>query len=87
LVLTRELSQSYKNFIIALDTTNPENLTITYVITHILNDEAQQAGLATSMTTNIENAMFATHSEKHSLAFITYYNFGKKGHYQSSCSN
>ena len=35
LVLTGGLLQSYENFITTLDAINPENLTVTYVITHI----------------------------------------------------
>ena len=40
LVLTRGLPSTYKNFIIILDSTPTSQLTLDYVISHLLNEEA-----------------------------------------------
>ena len=40
IILTLGLSPSFKNFIITLDATPPEQLTLDYVTTHLLNEES-----------------------------------------------
>jgi hypothetical protein len=44
LVLTGGLPSSYENFVVSLDSTPPSELTLEYVVTRLLNEEACQLG-------------------------------------------
>jgi hypothetical protein len=83
LVLTGGLPPSYDNFIITLDSTPPADLTLDYVITRLLNEEARQS--STKIVTPSNDVAFATFSKPRDLSEITCFNCRKKGHFQSVC--
>ena len=100
LVLTMGLPKSFDTFVISLDTdTTP--LTLNHVITRLLNEESQQT-VDTRPVHEHDPSLAATtfSSEKpgshtggrcqntgHSLAHITCYKCGQKGHFQANCPN
>ena len=81
LVLTAGLPSSYESFIISLDAVSPSSLTLDFVVSRLLNEEARQGIPATNSSSS---AMVATRT-KTPLAQITCFKCGKKGHYQSNC--
>lgn len=85
LVLTGGLPPSYDNFVVSLDSTPPADLSLEYVITRLLNEEARQLGLIpVAETLEHRNVAFAA-SVKRNLAFITCFNCQKKGHFANDC--
>jgi hypothetical protein len=86
LVLTGGLPPSYDNFVVSLDSTPPADLTLDYVITRLLNEEARQLGtVPTAETSERRNVAFAAAQAKRNLAFITCFNCQKKGHFANDC--
>jgi hypothetical protein len=91
LVLTGGLPSYYNNFVVTLDSTPPENLTVDYVITRLLNEESRQDGASSPNHDIFENvaasvqAVDSARRPKRTLAFITCFGCGKKGHYQANC--
>jgi len=81
----------YNNFVVTLDLTPPENLTVDYVITRLLNEESRQDGVSSPNHDIFENvaasvqAVDSARRPKRTLAFITCFGCGKKGHYQANC--
>ena len=57
LVLTQGLPSSYDNFVVSLDATAASNLTLNYVISRLLNEEAHQ-GIP---TVSLSSALVAAH--------------------------
>jgi hypothetical protein len=85
LVLTGGLPASYNNFVVSLDSTPPSDLTLAYVITRLLNEEARQLGtIPSAENSEHRNIAFAVQA-KRNLAFITCFNCQKKGHYANDC--
>lgn len=82
LVLTGGLPPAYDALVITLDSTPASDLTLDYVISRLLNEEARQSHSEAS--DHIE-ALSATRPRKRDLSQITCYNCGKKGHFQSNC--
>ena len=81
LVLTAGLPSSYESFIISLDAVSPNSLTLDFVISRLLNEEARQ-GIPTTDSAPV--ALAATRT-KTPLSEITCFKCHKKGHYQSHC--
>lgn len=81
LVLTAGLPPSYDSFIISLDAVSPDLLTLDFVISRLLNEEARQ-GIPAADSPSV--AMAATRV-KTPLEKITCFKCQKKGHYQSHC--
>ena len=81
LVLTAGLPSSYESFIISLDAVSPSSLTLDFVISRLLNEEACQ-GIPTTDSAPV--ALTATRT-KTPLSEITCFKCHKKGHYQSHC--
>ena len=86
LVLTGGLPSTYENFVITLDSTPTSQLTLDYVISRLLNEEARQAATSRSELEHPEAALAAACRPKRDVSQITCWNCGKLGHYQSSCS-
>ncbi len=93
LVLTIGLLSSYNMFIVVLDTTEPSQLTLDYVIRHLLNEESHLITSTPTNTTSDGNSApkFATTAQvnhgRRLLDQITCYSCGCQGHYQSYCPN
>lgn len=85
LVLTGGLPPSYDNFVVSLDSTPPSNLTLEYVITRLLNEEARQLGTTPPKAESSERNVAFAADVKRRLAFITCFNCQKKGHFASDC--
>jgi hypothetical protein len=85
LVLTGGLPASYNNFVVSLDSTPPSDLTLAYVITRLLNEEARQLGTIPSTETSEHRTIAFAVQAKRNLAFITCFNCQKKGHYANDC--
>ena len=81
LVLTQGLTSEFNNFVVTLDATAASDLTLDYVIAHLLNEEAHQGVIRQSAA---DSALTAT-STCHNLQNITCFLCQKKGHYQSHC--
>ena len=81
LVLTQGLTSEFDNFVVTLDATATSDLTLDYVIAHLLNEEARQGVIRQSAA---DSALAAT-STRHNLQNITCFLCQKKGHYQSHC--
>ena len=89
----------YDHFVITLDSTPISELTLDYVITHLLNEEARElantptksntprnAGVAALATSSSEKPGSHTgYRPARSLANITCFRCGQKGHYQANC--
>jgi hypothetical protein len=86
LVLTVGLSPSYENFIVTLDSTPPDELTLDYVIARLMNEEARQVH-GRDTESNVEDALLSRtqHRPRVPLENITCFKCGEKGHYQSHC--
>jgi hypothetical protein len=85
LVLTGGLPLSYDNFVITLDSMPPSELTLDYVITRLLNEEARQLGNHVDTSRNRDAAFTATPHRTRDLSKIICFNCGQKGHFQSNC--
>jgi hypothetical protein len=95
LVLTGGLPKSYDNFVITLDATPSDQLTLDYVVTRLLNEESRQIGTATlneesrqvdtTAPQETSLAAYARHTGKRDLSQITCFKCGKKGHFQTNC--
>jgi hypothetical protein len=83
LVLTAGLPPSYETFTISLDAVPPDLLTLDFVISRLLNEEARQY----IPTTDSRSVALATTRTKTPLAQITCFKCQKKGHYQSNCTD
>ncbi|KAI5989250.1 hypothetical protein EDD15DRAFT_2107955, partial [Pisolithus albus] len=90
LVLTLGLPTSYESFVVSLDTTPPDQLTLDYVITRLMNEEAWQSH--SSSVVDSESGALLTSAQNRArlgrrvaLKNITCFNCGEKGHYQSHC--
>ncbi|KAI5980357.1 hypothetical protein EDD15DRAFT_2147572, partial [Pisolithus albus] len=90
LVLTLGLPTSYESFVVSLDTTPPDQLTLDYVITRLMNEEARQSH--SSSVVDSESGALLTSAQNRArlgrrvaLENITCFNCGEKGHYQSHC--
>ena len=82
LVLLNGLPLTYEQLAVALDSTPPDDLTLEYVVTRLLNEESRQnATLASSSNT----ALAAATKLRTPLARITCFKCGQKGHYQVNC--
>ena len=81
LVLTQGLTSKFNNFIVTLNATATSDLTLDYIIAHLLNEEACQGVIHQSAA---DSALAAT-SPRHNLQNITCFLCQKKGHYQSHC--
>ena len=81
LVLTAGLPPSYEPLIVSLDAVSPDSLTLDFVVSRLLNEEARQGIPASDPTSS---AMAATRA-KTPLSQITCFKCQKKGHYQSHC--
>jgi hypothetical protein len=81
LVLTAGLPPSYDSFIISLDAVSPDSLTLDFVVSRLLNEEARQGIPATDP----HSVALAATRAKTPLAQITCFKCQKKGHYQSNC--
>jgi len=84
LVLTGGLPPSYDNFVITLDSMPTAQLTLDYVITRLLNEEARQA-TTTATASERTDVAFAAAARRRDISQITCWNCGKKGHFQSNC--
>ena len=89
LVLTGGLPPSYDNFVITLDSTPPSQLTLDYVITHLINEESRQVvdseGLGASALAATTSTSYKPKGAKRDTSQITCWNCQKKGHFQSNC--
>ena len=81
LILTAGLPSSYESFIISLDAVSPDSLTLHFVVSRLLNEEAHQ-GIPTINPPSV--AMAATRV-KTPFEQITCFKCGEKGHYKSHC--
>ncbi|KAJ7915701.1 hypothetical protein B0H13DRAFT_2324094 [Mycena leptocephala] len=81
---TGGLPPTYDNFVVSLDSTPPDDLTLDYVITRLLNEEARQLGTISPADT-WRDAAFTAATGKRTLAFITCFNCQKKGHFANHC--
>ena len=79
LVLTQGLPSEFDNFVVSLDATDASLLTLDYVITRLLNEEARQ-GIV--ITPRAESALA---SLRRDLQNITCFHCQNKGHYKSQC--
>ena len=84
LVLTTGLPSSYEVLIVSLDLLPPDSLTIDNIVSHLLNEEAQQADLDND-SNSPTNAAMSTACCKTPLLQITCFRSQEKGHYQSHC--
>jgi hypothetical protein len=86
LVLTAGLSSSYENFIVTLDSTSPDELTLDYVITRVTNEEARQVqGRIANESEDGAMLSRARQRPRVPLESITCFKCQEKGHYQSHC--
>lgn len=86
LVLTGGLPPSYDNLVIALDSTPAKDLTLDYVITRLLNEEARQENIAPIAPTSQSEQTTAFYTRvRPDISQITCFNCQRKGHYQSTC--
>jgi hypothetical protein len=88
LVLTMGLPTNYNTFVILLDATPPDELTLNNVITQLLNQESRTHNVVPP--NHFDNLMAAAAAAPvchapHPLALITCFSYGKKGHYQTNC--
>ena len=85
LVLTVGLPPSYENFIVSLDATPSDELTLEHVITHLMNEESCQSHSTDHRAPCDSTLLSHTHRRRVPLENITCFNCGEKGHYQSHC--
>jgi hypothetical protein len=83
IVLTQGLGDLYDPLIVALDSTPPEELSVDYVVAHLINEETRRT------TTNMvygggQNALAARMAQKKGKHIVCY-GCGKKGHFVSDC--
>lgn len=89
LVITGGLPSAYDNFVVTLDSTAPEDLTLDYVVTRLLNEESRQTNGVRASAPNNKNpsevAFAAFQRQRRPIDQITCYKCAKKGHYQVNC--
>ncbi|CAL1714300.1 unnamed protein product [Somion occarium] len=85
IVLMNGLPRSYEQFTVTLDSTPADDLTVSYVITHLLNEESHQASSASEASVDQAMAAALVKKPRTSLANITCFGCGQKGHYHSDC--
>ena len=88
LTLTAGLPESYATLIVRLDNLPPNELTLSNVITRLLNEEVRQN--AHKDVVEVSGAVYSVQDAKNKkiktqLSKVTCYNCGKKGHYKSNC--
>ena len=88
LTLTAGLLESYPTLIVTLDNLPPNELTLSNVITRLLNEEVRQN--AHEDVVEIPGPVYSVQDAKNKkikiqLSKVTCYNCGKKGHYKSNC--
>jgi hypothetical protein len=88
LVLTMGLPANYNTFVILLDATPPDKLTLNNMITQLLNEESRTYNVAPP--NHFDNLIAATAAAPVCcalcpLALISCFSYGKKGHYQTNC--
>jgi hypothetical protein len=83
LVLTIGLPPSYNNFIVTLDSTPYDDLTLDYVISRLMNEEARQSHATDSNASALHDAALVSHVQRHRVPLknITCFHCGEKGHY------
>lgn len=87
LVLTQGLPITFENFVVSLDTTASSDLTLNYIISCLLNEEARQKVKEMEPFHDPHNSAMATTSQHRSPTLnITCYKCGKRGHYQKDCT-
>ncbi|PIL29497.1 transcription factor [Ganoderma sinense ZZ0214-1] len=99
-VLTIGLPSSYENFLVSLDATPTDDLTLEYVIRRLVNEDSRQAQslpassspTAYAATTRFQRpgpsapaTQLGQPRGKVPLSEITCFNCGAKGHYQQKC--
>ncbi|PSS37202.1 hypothetical protein PHLCEN_2v953 [Hermanssonia centrifuga] len=93
-VLANGLPPSYDNLVVNLDSTPADQLSLSYVVTRLLNEESRQSSSANATpavpapksTVPAPDAAFAAHMKKRTpLSQITCFGCSKKGHYRSDC--
>jgi hypothetical protein len=89
LALTAGLPESYSTFIVTLDNLSADDLTLSNVITRLLNEEVRQNHSIQSSEHRDNEALAVQvtkrNKKKTLLSDITCYNCGGKGHYKSDC--
>lgn len=92
LAITGGLPRSYNTFIVSLDSTPADDLTLDYVVSRLLNEELRQVGdraardASQARADHNNVAMSAVASRVATpLARITCFKCGNKGHYQVNC--
>lgn len=85
LVLTNGLPPSYEQLVLTLDSTPSEIFNLDYVIGRLRTEEARQ-GIEPGSLDTTDHALAVTRDRpKRSLAHITCFGCGNKGHYQANC--
>lgn len=94
LAITGGLPRSYSTFIVTLDSTPADDLTLDYVVSRLLNEELRQVPDRANRDTvppiradpdNVAMAVAAASRIATPLARITCFKCGNKGHYQINC--
>ncbi|OJT12658.1 Retrovirus-related Pol polyprotein from transposon TNT 1-94 [Trametes pubescens] len=86
LVLTSGLPPSYEQFVVTLDATPADSLTLDYVVARLLNEESRQTPAAPSSSAHTENVLVAAAARPRvPISMITCYRCAQKGHYQANC--
>jgi hypothetical protein len=88
LALTAGLPESYSTFIVALDNLLTDQLTLSNVVTRLLNEELRQSVPSQSSESNEALAVQVRAKnikKKTPLSEITCFNCGGRGHYQTDC--
>jgi gag-polypeptide of LTR copia-type/Domain of unknown function (DUF4219)/Zinc knuckle len=96
LALTMGLPNAYDAVIINFDSTSPDQLTLSHVISRLLNEEVRQLGNENSTKSEHDEAMMVTSATTKGRRLgakatttgnpdVTCYFCDKKGHYKSEC--